>query len=196
VQSAINLADPVNPFAAGFSPENGNYDRFDPRYEAKNARFDSLDELYRVHGVTDMFMAAFRDRLTVYPDVNSKPNVNTDDPMLMYLAIYSVADPAHPDPRLQDPVFINELITRIRSARMFSFFGMSVRDFIAVVQSAGVNVNQSIAASNSNNSPLVGDKSNTFTIQAVGEAGSVQKTLTAVVKLDDSLGKLLYWREE
>ena len=195
-QSTINLADPVNPFASGFASEDGHYDRFDPRYEAKNARFDSLDELYRVHGVTDMFMAAFRDRLTVYPDINSAPNINTDDPMMMYLAILSVAAPLPPDPRLQDPVFINELITRIRTARMFSFMGMSVRDFIAVVQSAGVNVNQSIAAGTSTNSPLVGDKSNTFTIKSVGEAGSVQKTLTAVVKLDDSLGKLLYWRED
>ncbi len=65
-------ADPVNPVAPRASRTRaGNYDRFDPRYEAKNARFDSVDELYRVHGVTDMFMAAFRDRLTVYPDVNS-----------------------------------------------------------------------------------------------------------------------------
>jgi general secretion pathway protein K len=195
VQSAINLADPVNPFAAGFSPEDSNYDRFDPRYEAKNARFDSLDELYRVHGVTDLFMAAFRDRLTVYPDVNSRPNVNTDDPMMMYMAILSVADPAHPDPRLQDPIFINELITRIRSARMFSFFGMSVADFVGVVESASIPVNPAIKANVANNR-LVGDKSQTFTIKSVGEAGSVQKTLTAVVKLDDSLGKLLYWREE
>ncbi|KFE63288.1 hypothetical protein DB31_2881 [Hyalangium minutum] len=195
VQSAINVADPVNPFAAGFSPEDSNYDRFDPRYEAKNARFDSVDELYRVHGVTDMFMAAFRDRLTVYPDVNSRPNVNTDDPMMMYMAILSVADPSHPDPRLKDPVFINEVITRIRSARMFSFFGMSVQDFVSVVESAGIPINPAIKASATNNR-LVGDKSQTFTIKSVGEAGSVQKTITAVVKLDDSLGKLLYWREE
>ncbi|MFL5347265.1 MAG: general secretion pathway protein GspK [Hyalangium sp.] len=195
VQSAINLADPVNPFASGFSPENSNYDRFDPRYEAKNARFDSLDELYRVHGVTDMFMAAFKDRLTVYPDVNSRPNINTDDPMMMYMAILSVSDPAHPDPRIKDPVFINELITRIRSARMFSFFGMSVQDFVTVVEAAGIQVNPAIKANAASNR-LVGDKSQTFTIKSVGEAGSVQKTLTAVVKLDDSLGKLLYWREE
>lgn len=195
VQSAINVADPVNPFAAGFSPEDSNYDRFDPRYEAKNARFDSVDELYRVHGVTDMFMAAFRDRITVYPDVNSRPNVNTDDPMMMYMAILSVADPSHPDPRIKDPVFINEVITRIRSARMFSFFGMSVQDFVSVVESAGIPINPAIKAS-ANNNRLVGDKSQTFTIKSVGEAGSVQKTITAVVKLDDSLGKLLYWREE
>jgi general secretion pathway protein K len=195
VQSAINVADPVNPFAAGFSPEDSNYDRFDPRYETKNARFDSVDELYRVHGVTDMFMAAFRDRLTVYPDVNSRPNVNTDDPMMMYMAILSVADPARPDPRLRDPVFINEVITRIRSARMFSFFGMSVKDFVGVVQSTGIPINPAINANAATNR-LVGDKSQTFTIKSVGEAGSVQKTITAVVKLDDSLGKLLYWREE
>lgn len=195
VQSAINLADPVNPFASGFAPENSNYDRFDPRYEAKNAKFDSLDELYRVHGVTDMFMAAFKDRLTVYPDVNSRPNVNTDDPMMMYMAILSVADPTHPDPRLKDPVFINELVSRIRSARMFSFFGMSVQDFVTVVEAAGIPVNPTIKANAASNR-LVGDKSQTFTIKSVGEAGSVQKTLTAVVKLDDSLGKLLYWREE
>jgi general secretion pathway protein K len=194
-QSAINLKDPVNPFVSGFSSEDTNYDRFDPRYEAKNARFDSLDELYRVHGVTDMFMAAFRDRLTVYPDVNSRPNVNTDDPMMMYMAILSVADTGHPDPRLQDPVFINELITRIRSARMFSFFGMSVQDFVSVVEAAGIAVNPSIKANAATNR-LVGDKSQTFTIKATGEAGSVQKTLTAVIKLDDSLGRILYWREE
>jgi general secretion pathway protein K len=195
VQSAINLTDPVNPFAGGFAPESSHYDRFDPRYEAKNARFDSLDELYRVHGVTDRFMAAFRDRLTVYPDVNSKPNINTEDPMMMYMAVLSVADPQKPDPRLQDPVFVNEIITRIRTARMFSFFGMSVKDFVSVVESAGIQINPTLKSNVAGNR-LVGDKSTTYTIKSVGEAGSVQKTLTAVIRLDDGLGKLLYWREE
>jgi general secretion pathway protein K len=195
VQSAINLADPVNPFVPGFASEDTHYDRYDPRYEAKNALFDSVDELYRVHGVTDMFMAAFRDRLTVYPDRNRKPNINTDDPMMLYLAIMSVADQTRPDPRLQDPVFVQELITRIRSARMFSFFAMSVQDFVSVVQSAGIPINPAITANQQQNR-FVGDKSQTFTIKSVGEAGSVQKTLTAVVRLDDQLGRLLYWREE
>jgi general secretion pathway protein K len=195
VQSNLNLTDAVNPLPAGFSDEGVHYDRFDPRYETKNARFDSLDELYRVHGVNDRFMAAFRDRLTVYPDVNAKPNVNTDDPLMMYLAILSVADPARPDPRLQDPVFMQEIISRIRAARAFSFFGMSVADFMAVVEAAGIAVNPSIKANPAGNR-LVGDKSSTFSIKSVGEAGSVQKTITAVVRLDDGLGRLLYWREE
>ncbi|MBZ4417120.1 general secretion pathway protein GspK [Myxococcus sp. RHSTA-1-4] len=193
--SAINPADPVNPMPSGFSDEGAPYSRYEPSYEPKNARFDSLDELYRVHGVNDQFMAAFRDRLTVYPDINRRPNINTDDPVMMGLAILSVADPARPDPRLHDPVFLNELITRIRAARMFSFFGMSVQDFVAVVEAAGVTVNPAVKSNVAGNR-LIGDKSQTFTIKSVGEAGNVQKTLTAVVRLDDTLGRLLYWREE
>lgn len=193
--SALNRVDATNPMPAGFSDEGAAYSRYEPSYEPKNARFDSLDELYRVHGVNDQFMAAFRDRLTVYPDINRKPNINTDDPVMMGLAIMSVADPAHPDPRLKDPVFLNELITRVRSARMFSFFGMSVQDFVAVIESAGVPVNPAVKSNVAGNR-LIGDKSQTFTIKSVGEAGNVQKTLTAVVRLDDTLGRLLYWREE
>jgi general secretion pathway protein K len=193
--STLNPTDTVNPMPSGFSDEGSPYSRYEPGYEPKNARFDSLDELYRVHGVNDQFMAAFRDRLTVYPDINRRPNINTDDPVMMGLAIMSVADPARPDPRLQDPVFLNELITRIRAARMFSFFGMSVQDFVAVVEAAGVQVNPAVKSNVAGNR-LIGDKSQTFTIKSVGEAGNVQKTLTAVIRLDDTLGRLLYWREE
>jgi general secretion pathway protein K len=195
VQSAFNPVDPVNTFAAGFSDEGSPYSRLEPRYEPKNARFDSMDELYRVHGVNDRFMAAFRDRLTVYPDVNSKPNVNTDDPLMMYMAILSAADPNRPDPRLKDPVFVQELIARIRAARAFSFFGMGVADFVSAIEAAGIAVDPQLKA-NPRGNRLLGDKSNTFSIKSVGEAGSVQKTLTAVIKLDNGLGQLLYWREE
>ncbi|NOK19325.1 type II secretion system protein GspK [Corallococcus carmarthensis] len=194
-QSTLNPKDPTNPFVAGFADEGSPYSRYEPRYDVKNARFDSLDELYRVHGVNDRFMAAFRDRLTVYPDINSKPNVNTDDPIMLGLAIMSAADPNRPDPRLTDPVFLNELISRIRAARMFSFFGMSVSDFVGVIEQAGIAVNPLIKGNVQQNRYL-GDKSKTFTIKSVGEAGSVQKTLTAVIRLDDGLGKLVYYREE
>lgn len=195
VQSTFNLTSPTEAFLSGFSDEGSHYDRFNPSYEPKNARFDSMDELYRVHGVTDRFMAAFRDRLTVYPDMNAKPNINTEDPMMLYMAILSVADPLRPSPQLQNPVFIQELITRIRTARMFSFLGMSVSDFVSLVEAAGIPVNPSIRANVAGNR-LLGDRSTTFTLKSVGEAGAVQKTITAVVRLDEGLGRLVYWREE
>ncbi|HEX8538032.1 MAG TPA: type II secretion system minor pseudopilin GspK [Cystobacter sp.] len=194
-QSALDLVSAAGPFADGFSDEGSPYSRYEPRYEPKNSRFDSLDELYRVHGVSDRFMAAFRDRLTVYPDMNAKPNVNTDDPLMMHMASLSAADPARPDPRLRDPVFVQELISRIRAARAFSFFGMGVADFVTAIEAAGIAVNPNIKANVAGNR-FLSDKTTTFTIKSVGEAGTVQKTLTAVIRLDDGLGKLVYWREE
>ena len=150
VGDSLNLPTIMtNPFVRGFADENREYQAFDPRYVAKNAPFDSLDELYRVHGVNDRFMAAFRDRLTVYPDKNRNLNINSDDPMLMHAAILAVLDPNSPagrlNPQLQNPLFVNELIERIRAARMFSFLGMSVQDFVGIVQAAGLAVNPAVA---------------------------------------------------
>ena len=194
--AALSMAGVGDPFVRGFSDENSQYDKYTPRDKAKNARLDTLDELYMVHGVNDRFMAAFRDRFTVYPDVNSKLNINTDDPMLLYMAILSVSDPVHPDPRIRDPVFIDALIQRIRTARMMSMLGMSVMDFVTVIQTSGVAVNPLIL-NNVQNNTAVSDKTSTFSIKSVGEAGSVQKTISAVVRMDDQgLGRLVYWREE
>ncbi|MGQ0506238.1 MAG: type II secretion system minor pseudopilin GspK, partial [Myxococcaceae bacterium] len=163
--------------------------------KAKNARFDSVDELYMVHGVNDQFMAAFRDRLTVYPDINAKLNVNSDDKLLLYAAILAVADPNRPDGRLKDPLFVDAIIKKIQAAKMFALFGLGVQDFVSIVESQGVAVNTSIKNNAAIQSP-VGDKSNTYSIKAVGQAGQVEKTVTAVISLDDQLGKLVYWREE
>ena len=193
--SPLNVTGQGEPFQRGFSDENGNYVKYEPAYRAKNARFDSLDELYLVHGVNDRFMAAFKDRLTVYPDVNSKLNINTDDPVLLELAIRTIADPLKPDPRLADPVFIDTLIKKIRAARMFALFGMSALDFVNIIAAAGVPVNASIS-NNIQNQRFIGDKSTTYRVSVTGEAGDVTRTITAVIRLDDGLGRLVYWKEE
>lgn len=193
--STLNLTGQGEPFQRGFSDENGEYSKYDPSYRAKNARFDSLDELYLVHGVNDRFMAAFRDRLTVYPDVNSKLNINTDDPLLLELAIRTVADPARPDPRLADPIFVDTLIKKIRTARVFALFGMSALDFVNLVAAAGVPVNSSIL-NNIQNQRYIGDKSTTYRLAVTGQAGDITRTISAVIRLDDGLGRLVSWRED
>ena len=84
VQSALNVnALGQATLQPGFSDEAALYTRYTPRYRPKNSWFDSLAELYLVNGVTDRFMAAFGDRLTVYPDPNAPLNVNSDDPLLI-----------------------------------------------------------------------------------------------------------------
>ena len=195
VATQLNYTGQGEPFLKGFTDENGNYARYEPRYKAKNARFDSLDELYLVHGANDRFMAAFKDKFTVYPDINSKMNINTDDPVLLELAIRTVIDPARPDPRLQDPVFVDTLIKKIRAARVFALFGMSALDFVNIIAANGVAVNPTII-NNVQNQRFIGDKSSTYRVQVTGTAGDVARTITTVIRLDDGLGRLVYWREE
>ena len=193
--SALNFSGSGDPFLKGFSDENGGYVKYDPAYRAKNARFDSLDEVFMVHGVNDRFMAAFKDKLTVYPNVNSRLNINTDDPVMLDVAIRMVADPLRPDPRLSDPIFMDTLIKKIRAARVFALFGMSVNDFVMIVAAAGIPINASIQ-NNVQGNRLIGDKSTTYRVRVTGNAGDVTRTITAVVRLDDTLGRLVYWREE
>jgi general secretion pathway protein K len=191
VQAALNMASLGGygeVFLPGFSDENYGYDRYQPRYKTKNAYFDSLDELYLVHGVNDRTMAAFRDRFTVYTDLNSVINVDTDDDLLLWMAMLAVADPAKPDPRLQNPVFVSQLIQEIKAARLFSFLGGSSQQFVQVLGAAKVPLRSDAAQ-------RISGKNTTFTLQVSGEAGAIRKTLTAVVRADDGLGKLLYWRE-
>ena len=195
VQAALNLSGQGDVFLRGFADENALYDRYEPHYKVKNARFDSLDELYLVHGVNDRFMSAFRDRLTVYPDINSRLNINTQDPLLQYMSILAVADPIRLDPRLGDPLFVESLIERLNKAKLFPGLGMSVTDFVGMVEAAGIPINTTIR-SNVQSNGWVGDKSTTYNLKVRGEVGSVQKVISTVIRLDDGLGQLLYWREE
>jgi general secretion pathway protein K len=195
-QSTLNLTGQGEPFLKGFADEAYFYDRYNPRYLPKNARFDTLDELYMVHGWNDRMMAAYRDRLTVYPDINTPPNINTDDPLLLYMAILSVMDPLHPDTRLQNPLFVDALIKQIRGMTLFSFMGMSASDFVSAVQMSGIAVNPAITA-NMGQNRFISDKNQTYTITSVGEAGTVTQTITAVVRMDDqNIGRLLFWKEQ
>lgn len=193
--SSLNLTGQGDPFLRGFSDENGGYSNYETRYRAKNARFDSLDEVFLVHGVNDRFMAAFKDKFTVYPDMNARLNINTDDPVMLEIAIRSIVNPIPLDPRLNDPIFIDTVIKRIRAARLFAMFGMSVVDFANIVASTGLAVNPTIL-NNPQNQRFIGDKSNTYRIAVTGSAGDVTRTITAIIRLDDGLGRLVYWREE
>jgi general secretion pathway protein K len=153
-----------------------------------------------VHGMNDRIMATFRDRFTVYPDPNKAANINTDDPRLLWAAIVAVADQRIPDPRLKDPVFIQQILTAIQTAKAFSFLGFSSQTFVNIVKAFGVAVNPQALSTTSG---TASDKDDTFTLTSTGEAGSIKKKVTAVVRLGQggmmgqgNMGTLLYWREE
>jgi len=198
-------ANPAAPFENGFGDENQLYDRGDDRYRAKNDRFDSLDELYMVGGVTDSFMSAFGDLLTVYPDVNATTNINTDDPEQMMVNVLLMSDPPGiPQPPVLDPAFPAKLNAAIRLARPLPFMTLGVAQFASILQALGVRVQPLfLQAQNSDTRNPFGSRSSTFTIHATGRAGEVEKNLEAVVTMDgragtlaSDLGRLIHWRED
>jgi general secretion pathway protein K len=194
--SAIDPTNTANPFVNGFSDENSAYDRYQPRYKAKNAHFDSLEELFMVRGVNDRFMAAFGDRLTIWPDINSKLNINTNEPQQMLTNILIAAQNPN-DPVLRDPRLLRTILQELQLRKMFSFFGISAQDFVSILQANGIRLRPEIDPRiNGNASTFFGSTSDTFRITATGHVGRLEKKVTAVVRYDDALGKLLYWNEE
>jgi general secretion pathway protein K len=191
-----------NPFEQGFTDENFPYDRGEDRYRAKNARMDSLDEMYMVAGVTDAFMAACGDAITVYLPRDAKRNVNeTDRSRLLDLARI-VADPPT-QPVLYDP----ELADRLQKAVLERTFGgmlsLTPTDFGQLVAALGVNVKMDTLAETSPQNPFT-DRSSVFRIRAAGRAGDVTKNLDAVLRFDKltpgqvvvTPGRIVHWREE
>jgi general secretion pathway protein K len=194
-QASINLLD-GDPFPDGFGDENRNYlSRYPFRYRSKNAPFDTLDELYQVDGVSDLFMAAFRDRMTVYPDKNRLLNINTEDPVQQYLNIVTVAA-NESDPKLNPLGLVMQSIRQeIAYTKMFSFLGMSASTFVGIVERNGITIKPDIKA-NMQSNRWITDKSETFTVTATGQAGKVERKVTAVIRYNEGLGKVLYYRQE
>ena len=193
------LATFSDPYQLGFGDEDEFYQRQDPRYRAKNAPLDSVDELYQVHGVTDRFMAAFGKRLTVYSPPNALLNVNTNDPTQQLTNIMVALDTQRfPDivqQLLGNPILLQTVLTEVQMLRSFSFLGMSVQSFVQVLTANKLPVRPELSQANGPHS-FLGDQSQTFTIHAEGQVGDVTSRITAVVRYDDNLGKLLYWQED
>lgn len=185
-------------FVPAFGDENNHYSRYRPRYKAKNAKFDSVGELFQVFGVSDAFMAAFGDRLTVYPNPNGKLNLNTNDP-LQFMANVRTAARNPNDPRLYDPMTLQLMHEQFKLLQRVPFLGVSVGTFAGLLQANGIEVKPEVQQNSAQNM-FLGDRSGTFRIVATGEAGRVKKTLTAVVRNDlvsaDGLPGFVYWHEE
>jgi general secretion pathway protein K len=189
------------PFVDAFGDENQPYDRGEDRYRVKNARMDSLDELYLVAGVGDAFMAAFGDQLTVYLPRDEKQNLNVlgKDELARNAAL--IAD-QRLQPKLLDPQFAVNLQKAVAEQTFGGLLSMTPQQFGAIAAAAGLRVNQTLLADSPNN-PFT-DRSTVFRIRAHAQAGVVQSSIDAVVRLERAPageptaapGRLVHWREE
>jgi general secretion pathway protein K len=194
-ETAINLASPTDLFAEGFGDEGAPYSRYDPPYEPKNALMDSTGELYQVAGVTDRFMAAFGDKLTVYPDINTRLNINSNDPFMTVLAIMAAAQNPT-DPALRNPATLQVILDEIAKAQALGpFVSLTVSQFVSILEGSGVVVRPEVKHNAAANNYL-GDSSATFTVKAEGQVGDVTRTLTTVIRYNAGMGRVLYYRED
>ena len=195
----LQMAIFSDPFVAGYGDEDEFYQRQEPRYHAKNAPLDTIDELYLVHGINDRFMKAFGSRLTVYSSPNALLNVNTNDSQQQLTNILVALDtnrfPEAPLQLMGNPLLLQTILSELQMLRSFAFIGISVQSFVAVLAANQLPVRPELTVANSPHA-FLGDTSQTFKIEASGEVGDVQSRVTAVIRYDDNLGKLLYWKEE
>jgi general secretion pathway protein K len=202
-QSALTTV-PDRPFENGFGDENYLYDRGPDRYKAKNARFDSLDELFMVAGFSDLHMAAFGERLTIYPARGSQMNVNAEDGIELLRNARIMADPPT-QPIFSDPTFPDRLVEAVKLVRMGGFLTMSPQQFAAALEALGVGVHADYTLQrNTDRRGAFSDRSYVFRIRGQGRAGQVVKNIEAVVSFEPSqagadaalLGRPIHWSEE
>jgi general secretion pathway protein K len=180
--AACVMTTPPNPFDTGFGDENQPYDRGEDRYKAKNRRFDSLDELHLVAGVSDALMAAFGDRLTVYLATDAKRNVNTMDGKELVALAALIADPPG-QPMLADPALPDKLRRAITDVTIGGLLTITPVQFASIVQAVGVTVT-TVNLDRTSTKQFLTDRSYVFRIRSAGSAGAVTKTIDAVVSYD------------
>lgn len=168
--------------------EDSQYDDFEPRYRARNARFDSLEELRLVAGVNDEVFETFAPQLSVYTR-NFQVNVNSASPSMIRALIRAFTDPVMlPDLRLD-----TEIVPLLMAERMFLPGPFrNANDFIGRVKAKGIvmlpEAEQALKG-------LITTKSRVFRLTATGYIGDSTATIEQVVRVNTSSVRTLEWRE-
>jgi general secretion pathway protein K len=163
--------------------EDGLYDDYEPSYRSKNGRFDSVEELQMVHGVSDEVWSLFGESLSVHTQ-NFKVNVNSASPEMIRALIRAYSDPAIVPMR-----FIDEQLPRIMAERIFMPFARNT-DFAKRVQARGItltNVNRL--------NSIVSTDSKVFRLTSTGYVNDSTYNTVAVVRVNSNGVRYLLWKE-
>ena len=180
-------------------PEDIFYSSLEKPYQAKNAPFDSLEEIRMVRGVGDLFFYNFADRLTIYP-VKKFNIASLDDRMILSIICMFIRDKNHPV--CTDPTFTSQmdLLRRFEEFKQLKqaqnpLFVPTVADIKEFCSLEGLVLQEAILGVGKMED-LLTSESSFFRIEAIGVVGSVKKRITAVVYADKSRSELLYYRED
>ena len=169
--------------------ENALYDRLTPRYRAKNAAFDSVEELRMVAGVTDEVWSTFGDAFSIHTK-NFKINVNAANPAMLRALIRAYTDPT----LLTDQVLDNEVLPVLLVERAFlpgPFRSSS--DFVGRLKAKNIAF-ISPDAENQLKSQISTD-SRVFRLTSTGYINESTRTVDAVIRVNSNGVSYLEWKE-
>lgn len=178
-----NLADWADADGDGSTTRGGYeddlYNRQEPPYLAKNAKFDTLDEIRLVEGWQDDVYDRFAAGLTIYGA--GKVNINCAEDLVLKGLLYAYVTPNSPD-------FLDQLVAQVREYMLLVSF-KDGNDFVKWLEAqAGVgSVNPALAAQ-------ISTATSYFTLSSIGQSGDSTATITSVVEYKNEQGKVLYWR--
>ncbi|MFH1469709.1 MAG: hypothetical protein ABIO70_35310 [Pseudomonadota bacterium] len=158
--------------------EDDLYNRYDDDYLAKNAPFDSKEEVRLVAGWEGEVYERYQDRVTVWG--SGKINVNTADREVVagLLRAYIQPQPA-------DSV-IDGFFEQLQLQMGFSSF-QSAQEFVEFIEN---NTGFTVSDEMKN---VVSTSSSVFTITSMGVVGDTTVTITAVLDYSQGGGSMKYW---
>ncbi|MBN2524831.1 MAG: general secretion pathway protein GspK [Deltaproteobacteria bacterium] len=138
----FDWADPDEEACTGGMGEEPYYSTTEPRYERKNAPFDSLQELHFVHGIGDDFWSAFVEPDPLDPGSRTftiwgpgKVNINTAAPSTLVASICMMATDSSGNNPCLNPFspFVQNLVILVNNmVNMRTFLPYSsVNEFVA-----------------------------------------------------------------
>jgi len=170
--------------------EDALYDDYEPRYRSKNARFDSLEELRLVAGVTDEVFETFGPSLSIHTR-NFKVNVNSASPQMLRALLRAFTDPT----LVTDQRLDTEIVPLLVAERSFLPGPFRNRnDFINRVKAKGVVFLSDQAESQLRG--LVATNSRVFKLTATGYVNESVSTVEATVRVGKTSMKYREWKEK
>lgn len=161
--------------------ESALYADFTPRYQVKNARFDTVEELRMVYGMDDIIFRLLYPHVTIYS--LGKINVNKAHPYVIESLIRAYAA----DKSMT--VFYNqemmrELMGKILAKRARDGFTKD-SELLSILREEGINMTSAVKR-------VITTEGNIYRIRAVGEKEGVESWVDMVV---DRKGNLYYYKE-
>jgi general secretion pathway protein K len=199
-QTGTDLDPNFNILDAGGQSEDFVYSKYE--YEPKNSKFDSIEEVKLVEGMTDEVFCKVRDQITVYS--TDKLNVNAADVRLLEALVCQLMDPqmrlllcggSGAAGGVAPIAAVGQVIEQCRTIKELFFAPLfrNMQDFQGFFQ--GIGQLPSLAGVAIPVPPglnqIIGFRGRVIRVKALGEVDGTEKRISAVI--DTRTGKYVYW---